>query len=100
MSPVDNGAGNTRDLIGGFAFAEDHLGEALTGRAMVVDAGEPQVLERIGRLGSQCPLFGFDRIEAAVAYGVEKRAERGRGRERLGILFVHGYRLTPLESAP
>ena len=35
---------NSADLIGGFALAEDHLGEALPRRAAVVDAGIADVL--------------------------------------------------------
>ena len=71
MSPIDNGASNARDLIRGFAFAEDHLGEALAAGAMVVDAGKPQILEGICRLDGERLLFGFHGIEASVPYGLE-----------------------------
>ena len=44
----DDAFGDGGDLIGRLAQAEDDLGEALALGPLVVDAGEPDVLDRLG----------------------------------------------------
>ena len=46
MTGVDDALGDGGDLLGRLARAEHNLGKALPDGAVVVDPGEPEVLER------------------------------------------------------
>ena len=48
MAAGDNALGNGGNLVCRLAKAEDHFREALALRALVVDAGETQVFDRLG----------------------------------------------------
>ena len=54
MPALDDADGDGRDLLGRLAEAQDHFGESLANRAVMVDAGEPEVLERlVAQVGEQ-----------------------------------------------
>ena len=73
--------GDRRDLLGGLALAEDHLGHAGAERAVVIDGREPEIAERqLAQLGS-----------ALRRWRGSPRADRFQ--ERLDALYVHAPRI-------
>jgi hypothetical protein len=90
VSPGHDGGGNPGDLVRRLALPEDHLRKTLPRRAVVVDPGKPQVLDRVAH-----DLVGLDgrlsRIEGAVAHGDEERLERLHAAEVLKVLIRQGF---------
>ena len=72
----DNLGGDGGDLGRRLAQAEDDLGEALADRPVVIDAGEAEVLERLGAQRLQ-QLRSRRRRGRAVDRGVLDLLERG-----------------------
>ncbi len=102
MTAVDDGLGDAGDLVGGLALAEHHLWKPLADGAVVVDAGESEVLERlVDGAGVPGAPFGVGRVEVAIAHGLEQRAKRVQRSEGRGRAFGHqGSRLTPPRTRP
>ena len=67
---------------------------------MVVDAGESQVLEGRVLREFEPTALRLGRVEAAVAHGVEQRAEGGEGPGGAIFLILQGFRLTPPRAGP
>jgi hypothetical protein len=72
MSMVDRSR-DRRDLGGGLAFAEDHLGKSLAQRTVMIDFGKAQVFERkvahaLKRLGDGdlAPPHAFQKLRQAI----------------------------------
>ena len=94
MTAADDRLGDARDLCRGLPLAEDDLGEALTNRAVMVDPGEAEVLERIGGQLSEGLALGIGRIEPAVADRLEQGAKGKRSRRGRIVCASHGVGLT------
>jgi hypothetical protein len=71
------------DLGRSFAYAEDDFGEPLSQGAMVIDACEPEVLERSGLHGGNDPRRGGVGIERAAAHVMKQLPEFRRGHKSL-----------------
>ena len=65
------GRGDRRDLIGGLAGSENHLGHAMTQRAMVIDLREAQIFKR---QVAQAVERGVD-VHGSGAHLFEQRAQ-------------------------
>ena len=73
MSTTHNGFGDTGDLRRCLSLTQHDFGESLARGSLVVDAREPQILNRItGGQQARVP-FGVFGIEPAVADGLEER---------------------------
>lgn len=91
VTAVNDGSRNEGNLFGGLALAKHNLRKPLTDGAVVIDACESQVLERLADAGKppRAPL-GIRRVEASFADGVEQRAQRVDGTDRVLGRFLHG----------
>jgi hypothetical protein len=79
MTAGDDACGDGRDLGRSFAYAEDHLGEALSQGAVMIDAREAEVLERRRLERSGNPGRGRVGIDLAIAHAIEELPEFGDG---------------------
>jgi hypothetical protein len=73
---IDDGPRDPGDLLRRLPLAENDFREPLPDGAMVIDAGKPEVLDGVERERVQGAPFGVCRLQPAVAYGIEQRAER------------------------
>jgi hypothetical protein len=92
VTAVNDRFRNEGNLFGGLALAKHNLRKPLTGGAVVIDARESQVLERLADAGEppRAPL-GIRRIEASLADGVEQRAQRIDCTDRVLGRLLHGF---------
>jgi len=100
VAAADNRFRNSGNLGRRLPLAVHDLGESLSGGAMVIDAGEAEILAEFERQPFLRPALGVGRIEAAVSHRVEesaKRVERVRGRM---FLISQGFCLTQLRARP
>ena len=74
VAGADDALGDCRDLVGRLALAEDDLGEALAGGALVIDPGEPEVFERFLAQNLKEPFLGRLRSKIPCADLVEEGA--------------------------
>jgi hypothetical protein len=95
---TDDGLGDEGHLLGSLALTKHDFGESLPVRAVVVDACESEVLEGLARRQILGAAFGLGRIEPAVAYGLEQRAKRVEGVDRLPGVVLHGLTFDSAES--
>ena len=75
VTPFGDRSSDGRDLGRCLALAEDDLGKALSGRAIVIDLREPEVFER-RTMDVGGTSFRFGGIETAFTYSFEEPPQR------------------------
>ena len=99
MAGGDDAFGNRGDLLGSLAGAENHLGKPLADAAVVVDPGEPKVLEgglaqklkesvlrSLRRKGAAANLFE-EGPELVARHAVRKRSRASKSLTRVDFQF-------------
>ena len=101
MTAVGDGSGDASDLLGRLPLTVDHFREPLARGAVMVDACEPEVLDRFTHQPFEGMPLGVGRVDLAVADRVEKRPEGTgpRARMRGMVLICQGLVFDSAESA-
>ena len=90
VTAVNDGSGNEGNLLGGFALTKDNLRKPLADRAIMIDAREAEIFERVA--DSRQPAraaFRICGIETSLTDGVEERPQRIDGSNGLWRLLLH-----------
>jgi hypothetical protein len=90
VTAVSDGPRNEGNLLGGLALTKDNLWKPLADCAVMIDAGEAEIFERVADSGQPArAAFRICGIETPLTDGVEERPQGIDGANGLRRLLLH-----------